>query len=309
MSSEAAPAARHSHGWRRIFTGPNGLRAGWRLLLFHFVAFGLASGAIYLARSIRPNLTDGRFTVDKLIVLEAIYLVATLVALGVMARIERRRLTDYGIPLRELFGGPFWRGAAVGVAAIGAIALLVALAGGLSIAGLTSTGGLLAGGALWLLGALAIAVFEELFFRGYFLSALSDGIGFWPAAVLQALYFGFVLHYLEKDNETLLDGLNVSLIALALCISVARSGDIRWAAGVHWTFNFTSFFVLGSPNTAFGGPVEPHLLASTFRGPQWLTGGATGLEASVVATVVFALLIVVALRLRPAPDSKPVTPS
>jgi len=300
MSSEFPPAASRPSGWRRLFVGPLGLRAGWRLLLFHVVAFGLATGAIFLARVARPGLTEGQFTVDKLLLLETIYIASTFVALVVMARIERRRLSDYGIPLRGLFGAPFWRGAAAGVAAIGAIALVVAVGGGMSISGLTNAGDLLSGGVLWLLGALAIAVFEELFFRGYFLSALSDGIGAWPAAVLQALYFGFVLHYLEKDNETLLDGFNVSLIALALCVSVLRSGDIRWATGLHWTFNFTSFFVLGSPNTAFGGPVEPHLLASTFHGPEWLTGGATGLEASVVATVVFALLVVLALRLRPA---------
>jgi len=300
MSSEPLPEPNRTRRWRRIFVGPAGLRAGWRLLLFHLVALGLASGAIYLWRLVRPDLTEGRFTVDKLIVMEGIYITATMVAIGVMARLERRRFGDYGIPLRSLFTAPFWRGAAIGIAAIGAIALVVGLAGGLEIAGVSPSEGLVVGAALWLLGTLGVAVFEELFFRGYFLSALADGIGMGAAAVAQSLYFGFVLHYLEKDNETLLDGLNVSLIALALCVSVARSGDIRWAAGLHWTFNFTSFFVLGSPNTAFGGPVDPHLLDSSFHGPQWLSGGATGLEASVAATLVFALLVLAAARLRPA---------
>jgi hypothetical protein len=147
-----------------------------------------------------------------------------------------------------------------------------------------------------LLAALLIALSEEIFFRGYFLSTLADGIGFWPAAILQSLFFGFVLHYLEKDDETLLDGVNVSLIALFFCWTVLRSGDIAWATGIHFSFNFTSFFVLGSPNTAFGGPVDPHLLDSSFAGPQWLTGGATGLEASVVTTVAFVVLFLVVER-------------
>lgn len=276
---------------RRVFVGPDGLRAGWRILIFHLIAFGLATGLFLAIRFVSPSFVEGAFTVEQLIVMEAIYIGCTLVALAAMARLERRRLADYGIPLRRLFSGRFWIGALWGLAAIAAIALGVAAAGGLRVAGFSASPGLGIAALLWAVGTLGVAVFEELFFRGYFLSALRDGIGFWPAAVSQSLYFGFVLHYLEKENETLIDGVNVSLVALVLCVSVLRSGDVRWATGMHWTFNFTSFFVLGSPNTAFGGPVQPHLLDSSFSGPGWVSGGATGLEASVAATVVFAALL------------------
>ncbi len=299
MATEPGSIAPSSSIGRRIFLGPRGIRAGWRLLIFHLIVFGLATGAIFALRALSLDLTRGNFTVGRLIAMESIYLAATLVGLAAMSRLERRPLSEFGIPLRRLFTGPFWSGAAWGLAAIAAIGLLVFAAGGMRVAGLTTQGGLVTGALLWALGALGVALFEELFFRGYFLSALSDGVGFWAAAILQSLYFGFVLHYLQKDNETLLDGFNVSIVALVLCVSVLRSGDIRWATGLHWTFNFASFFVLGSPNTAFGGQVDPHLLDSSFAGPQWLTGGATGLEASAVATVVFLALLAIAARRRP----------
>jgi hypothetical protein len=216
-----------------------------------------------------------------------------------MARIERRRFSDYGIPaIRSLFGRRFRIGAGGGMAAVGAVALVAFLAGGMTVSGI-SRGALVQGALLWALGTLLGSLAEELFFRGYFLSALRDGIGFWPAAVSQSLFFGFVLHYLEKDNETLLDGFNVSLIGLFFCWTVLRTGDIAWATGFHFTFNFTSFFLLGSPNTAFGGPVAPHLLDTTFHGPAWLTGGPTGLEASVPTTLLFlALFPLLARHLR-----------
>jgi len=276
---------------KKVFVGPKGIRAGWRLLLFHAIVLGLFAGLFFLVKATYGDLSQGAFTVDKLIAMEAMYLLSTLVGLTVMSKIERRRIADYGIPLRTLFGARFWAGAGWGVTAIGAIAIVVLLTGGMQVAGLNAGSAVARAALLWALGTLGVSLFEELFFRGYFLSALSDGIGAMPAAILQALYFGFVLHYLEKDNETLLDGVNVSLIAFAMCLSVLRSGDVRWAAGLHWTFNFTSFFVLGSPNTAFGGPVEHHLLQSSFAGSDWLSGGATGLEASIVATMVFAALI------------------
>jgi len=45
--------------------------------------------------------------------------------------------------------------------------------------------------------------------------------------------------------------------------------------------------VMGSPNSGnLGGqPMQGHLLASTFQGPEWLTGGPTGAQASVFAVV------------------------
>ena len=281
--------------FRRAFIGPRGLRAGWRILLFHLIFIALSAGTFWGLQQLAGDLRSGAFTVRKLLLIEAIYLPATLVAVLVMARIERRSPADYGIRLRTLFGRNFWTGAGWGVAAVVAVALVVAAAGGMTVRGVTG-GDLLTGAVLWALGALLIAVYEEIFFRGYSLSALADGIGFWPAAILQSLFFGFVLHYLEKDNETLLDGFNVSLIALFFCWTVLRSGDVAWATGIHFSFNFTSFFVLGSPNTAFGGPVDPHLLDSSFDGPQWLTGGATGLEASLITTTAFILLFLVVER-------------
>lgn len=242
------------------------------------------------------DLRAGAFTVGKAILIETVYLLAALTSIAVMARLERRRFADFGIPApRTLLGANFWVGAGWGVATIATVALVLAAAGGMRARGL-SAGELGRGALFWLLAALLIALSEEIFFRGYFLSTLADGIGFWPAAILQSLFFGFVLHYLEKDDETLLDGVNVSLIALFFCWTVLRSGDIAWATGIHFSFNFTSFFVLGSPNTAFGGPVDPHLLDSSFAGPQWLTGGATGLEASVVTTVAFVVLFLVVER-------------
>ncbi len=295
MPANAAAAPASSSGFRAVFVGARGLRAGWRILLFHLIFVALSAGAFWSVQQFAGDLKQGAFTVGKLLLLEAIYVPAALVAVAAMARIERRGFADYGIRLRALFGGNFWIGAGWGAAAVVLVGLVVVGAGGMSVRGVTA-GNLLAGGLLWALGALLIAFYEEVFFRGYFLSALADGIGFWPAAILQSLFFGFVLHYLEKDNETLLDGFNVSLIALFFCWTVLRSGDIAWATGIHFSFNFTSFFVLGSPNTAFGGPVDPHLLDSTFAGPQWLTGGATGLEASLVTTLVFLLLFAIAGR-------------
>jgi CAAX protease family protein len=296
MSPADDPSSPRAGRFRTLFMGPSGLRAGWRLLIFHAVSLALSAPPLLL---LQRSMGEGaKFGLGALIAADSIYLVTTLGAIWVMTRIERRRFADYGIPrIGELLGRRFGWGAAIGFGAVVAVAAAVWAGGGLRIEGIEAGSTVALGAIGWLFGTLLIALFEELFFRGYFLSTLAEGIGFWPAAVLQSLYFGWVLHYLEKDNETLLDGWSVSLIVFLLCWTIARSGDIAWAIGFHWTFNFTSFFLVGSPNTAFGGPVEPHLLRSTFSGPDWLTGGATGLEASVMTTIVIFALFAFGRRL------------
>jgi len=291
---------------RRAFVGPRGLRAGWRFVICNLLTI-LISLPFALWMKAHFHIGDeSPFTIELLILIELVYLGAALIAMAVMARIERRRFADYGVPLRRAFGGRFWEGTLWGIATLALVGLGVAACGGLSIAGVRSGPEVLRGGLLWLLGSALIGFQEEISFRGYQLSTLADGMSFWPAAVLESLYFGWVLHYLEKSNETLMDGVNVSLVALFFCFAVRATGDVWFAAGWHVTFNFASFFVLGSPNTAFGGAVEPHLLRSAFGGPQWLTGGATGLEASAIATVAFLLLFpLTAWRFRRARNAGP----
>ena len=64
---------------------------------------------------------------------------------------------------------------------------------------------------------LAVAVHEELYFRGFPLFTLSRGQGFWPAAVLLSLYFGG-LHYLGKPNERELTGRLLVITDHGICL-------------------------------------------------------------------------------------------
>jgi hypothetical protein len=144
---------------------------------------------------------------------------------------------------------------------------------------------------LWALAMLCVALYEEPAFRGFQLFTLSRGLGFWPGALLLSLYFGGI-HYFQKPHETWLDFLNVGLIGLFFCFTVRRTGDIWLAVGWHFSFNFVSMGIMGSPNTGNEGgkPLPGHLLDSTFQGPDWLTGGATGAQASVFTLVMVVVL-------------------
>ena len=283
IASPNAPAP--TSLWREILFGPSGLRAGWRLAIFLGLTLLLQVPAGLAARRWNWMGSPGEPWVPAVLLrLEAVFILITLAVIAIMARIERRSFADYGIPWRRMFGRRFWEGAAWGVLTILATVLPVWALGGYAVDGLAIRGAeavqyLL----LWAVAFVMAGVYEEITVRGYMQRTLADGIGFGPAAVLLSVFFGFVLHYMEKENETWVDGLSVSLIALFFCWTVWKTKDVWLATGWHFTFNFVSMGILGSPNTGSGGgqPVVGHLLASRFAGSQLLTGWPMGLEASL----------------------------
>ncbi len=278
---------------RRVFFGPWGLRAGWRLLLFNMAVVLVGAAAKLGLGAVLGK--EPEWTAVNFLLIEAVWLAVSAACVFLMARIEHRRFADYGLVRRGAFGRLFWEGGLWGLATIATAVAVMALAGGYAVRGLALGGARIALYAfLWAAAFLAASLLEEIVFRGYELFTLASGIRFWPAAAVLSAIFGFYLHYAEKPNETLVDGLSVALIALFFCLTVRRTGNLWFAIGWHWAFNFGSLFVFGFPNTGNKGglPMPNHLLDAATRGTQWLTGGPMGAEASLIIFPVLALLFV-----------------
>ena len=278
---------------RKLFLGPQGLRAGWGLLIY-LVLFNLMGGLLFLVLQRVLNIPDNPpWTPGLILGGEAVQLVFALVATAILGRIEKRSLAAYGVALRTAFGRLFWEGALWGILSISAVIGMMALAGGYTVSGLAIHGAAALGSTiLWALAFLFIGLYEEIYFRGYPLAALTRGLGFWPAALLLSFLFG-ALHYFQKPMETWMDFASVTLIGLFFCVAIRLTGDVWFAIGWHFTYNFGSMFLFGGPNTGNQGqPIPGHLLDSAFHGPTWLTGGPMGPEASVFIFAVIAALFV-----------------
>jgi hypothetical protein len=285
-------AENHAHTpLNRVFLGPSGIRSGWRLLIFNAIFFALSAATTVIARLImgteEPEWTPAVFLAGR-----SASLVIALISIGIMAKIERRSFSGYGFTRESAFGKLFWEGSLWGILTISAVALLISLLGGYSIRGVFLHGReILIFAIIWALAFLIASLFEELVFRGYELFTLASGIRFWPAAIFLSLFFGFVLHFAMKPQETLVDGLSVSLIALFFCLTVRRTGNLWFAIGWHFAFNFGSLFLFGFPNTGNKGlPLPNHFFDSSVHGPVWLTGGPMGAEASIFVFPVMAIL-------------------
>lgn len=288
---QPAPTARYT-----IFKGPNGIRAGWRVLIFFVIVIVLAGllrlGLHFLAGG-RAGISTSQLTPLGIGITEAILFGLTSIAALIMARIEHRKWGQYGLPARSAFGKDFWIGTLVGFLAIsGSLAGIFALHGfrltGLAIHGATVASATVA----WTIAFVLVGLGEEFSFRGYLQYTLTTGMGFWPSGILLSLLFG--LAHAGNPGESKTGLVSVVLFALLFCLFLRRRGNLWWAVGFHAGWDWGQTFFYGVPDS--GVPAYHNLFRSTFNGPNWLTGGTVGPEASVFTPIVLMITAIVFAR-------------
>ena len=134
-----APQPRHT-----FFRGPNGIRAGWRVLLFlvliaaEILVVGIPIAFILWVRSggnTRASVGFSALTPLGLSISEAVLFLFPAIAALIMARIEHRKFGDYGLPLASAFKKNFWIGTAAGFASISGCLLGIFLLHGFHLSG------------------------------------------------------------------------------------------------------------------------------------------------------------------------------
>lgn len=133
---------------------------------------------------------------------------------------------------------------------------------------------------------IAVALAEELVFRGYVLNNLMQSMKPQAALLLSAILFA-ILHSLNP-NFNLTAFLNILLAGLLLGINYIFTRNLWFSIMLHLSWNFVQGPVLGFK---VSGLELPTLLQQNLRGSILLTGGEFGLEASWLAVIVFAIAI------------------
>jgi hypothetical protein len=272
---------------RLIFRGDHGWRAGWRFATFVavYVVAGKALDPI-LARIHFPDraLTWSSLLLNCLLDFGLVSAIAWL-----MSRIERDPFSSYGLPLVTNAGALLGKGAVWGFIPSALILIPIYLAGGCTFHGLAMHGEQFAFYAVtWGFAMLALGFAEEFLFRGYALKTLAESIGFWPAAIVLSSLFGLV-HLIFKPHEGWIDPISVALYGVFWSLTLRRTGSLWFAVGFHAASDYADMVVFAEPNSGNDGrPVTGHLLDLSFHGPDWLTGGPRGTEASLLVFVVLA---------------------
>ncbi|MEI7037556.1 type II CAAX endopeptidase family protein [Fulvimonas yonginensis] len=283
------------HGYRLAFATPASAPPWQRWLVFSplarllfFTALLVGGGVLF---GLLPHATASTGPLAHPLRELAFRGLVPLLAYLVLVKLIERR------PVRELSIGRLLPDGALGLAT-GAL-LFSAVVGALWLLGSYHMVGV-DPDAHWLAAALTVGlgagVGEEIIARGVLYRLVEEGLGSWAALVVSALFFGAA--HLSNPGATVWAGLAIAIEAgllLGLLYLVTRS---LWVCmGLHAAWNFMQGTVYGIP---VSGTRADGWLVSTRTGPDWLSGGVFGAEASVVAlllcSLVSAALLAVALR-------------
>lgn len=273
-----------------IFLGEKGLRAGWGALgfgVFFVLAAMVAKLVLQWFLPTRGALAGIPFLRESII--ECTMMFCVFFATAVMARIEERRWSSYGLSgnkkLKHAVGGAFW-----GFLSLSLLVGLLYMSHHLSFDPPHGTSlEILRNGIMGLVAMTFVAFFEELLLRGYLQWTVSRGIGFWWAALVLSASFAS-LHLFNK-GESPVGIFAAGAIGLVFCLSLWYTGSLWWAIGFHALWDWGESFFYGTPNSGIAS--TGCFLTSHPAGSSWISGGATGPEASlfVLPTIVFLFVI------------------
>ncbi|MDE2184370.1 MAG: CPBP family intramembrane metalloprotease [Alphaproteobacteria bacterium] len=140
--------------------------------------------------------------------------------------------------------------------------------------------------------AMIAAVGEELAIRGGVFRILEDGFGTLVALVLSAALFG-LLHALNPGATAASTAAIALEAGLLLGAAYAVTRNLWFPIGLHFGWNFTEGGVFGA--AVSGGEGGHGIVRMSLNGPDLLTGGAFGPEASLVAVAICLAAAVVLL--------------
>ena len=261
-----------------------------RFLLYFVVLIAAYAGCQLLPIFAAPHL---RFIPADILSIGFVALgIAILIAVyRILVRWTEKRAADElgasgSIPL---FAG----GTIIGIALFCAVCTVLWFYGAVSFRGINTSTSVISAAC----GALLAGVGEEIAFRGGVYRLLEEGFGTLVAIILSGAMFGVI--HAGNRGATTASSIAIALEAGVLLAAAYTATRSLWLPiGLHFGWNFTEGGIFGA---AVSGGKSSGLIATTFSGPDKLTGGIFGPEASVPAvavclTAALALLVLTVRR-------------
>ena len=271
------------------------LRSGWRLAIFavtFLICTQLSQALLFLGLSValrRSALEVANSNWAFVAGHGSILMSATLVAWACGVLFEELPFRALGCLPHRGWLKNFGLGSLLGAATLFLAALLTAVTRGVNFrfdaAGSGAIGRTLVGSLLIFVFAAAA---EEMLFRGYPLQTLTRANLAWLGVLLTSVPFAAV----HLNNPHAVPGftfVNTAVAGLWLAVAYLRTRSLWLPLALHWSWNWAQASLLGFPVSGIERIAPAPLLQAINAGPDWLTGGAYGIEGGAACTV--ALLI------------------
>ena len=130
--------------------------------------------------------------------------------------------------------------------------------------------------------AIVPGILEEIFFRGILFRWIEEFGGSWAALIVTGILFGGA--HILNPNATWFSSFAIALEAgLLLGGAYMLTRNLWMPIGLHAAWNFAQGAIWDVP---VSGLDEQGLVEAKLSGPELLSGGAFGLEASLIAVVI-----------------------
>lgn len=280
-------------------------RSGWRFLIFIVVAYALVvalSALFYIAYVLSHGGSINAFFETYLgkVAQEIIVFAAMTLGGWFCAKMLE------GLPKRALGWGfhqgwltDWLKGSLVGSLSLVLATAIILLSGGykFSFAGYGMGSAVLktvlVSGCFFIFAAAT----EEVMFRGYALQTWARAHLAWVGLGLTSIIFGLA----HMGNPNVVPGwtlLNTVLAGVWLAVAYLRTRSLWFPLGLHWSWNWTMGALLGLPVSGIESITPAPLLRAADNGPQWLTGGAYGVEGGAACTIAILISILFIRRTR-----------
>jgi len=133
-----------------------------------------------------------------------------------------------------------------------------------------------------------VSLNEEIMVRGYLLNNLSDSVNKYIALLITASLFGIM--HLGNPNISIVGFVNIILAGVLLGIYYVHKQNLWFPIGIHFTWNLFQGPVFGFE---VSGTNTVPIITQNIQGSELLTGGEFGFEASLLATVLMIVSIII----------------
>ena len=271
------------------------VRSGWRLAIFavgFLICTQLTQGLLYLVLVLVLRRSTFELTNSNWAFVAghgSILISAAPVAWACGALFEELPFRALGVSPHRGWLRNFGVGSLLGAATLFLAALLTSVTRGVHFrfdpAGSSAIGQTLLVSLLLFVFAAAA---EEMLFRGYPLQTLTRANLAWLGVLLTSVPFAAV----HLNNPHAVPGftfVNTALAGVWLAVAYLRTRSLWLPLALHWSWNWAQASLLGFPVSGIERIAPAPLLQAINAGPDWLTGGAYGIEGGAACTV--ALLV------------------
>ena len=273
------------------------IQPSWlRVVIFVFAHLALILLAMRLlnqASSVFDSVADsiGKFSGNPgrdfnyvLLTLLGSFLLSVLLVILFRKLLDRQSVSSLGFQYRNHLPDAVV-GFLLPVIILGSVSLILHFTGNVEWTDITFSSGDFLNG-LFLM--IAIAVGEEMVFRGYILNNLMQSMNRWLALFISAALFA--LMHSNNPSVNVLAMINLFVGGLLLGINYIFTRNLWFSIFLHTAWNFLQGPVLGFPVSGVDLESDFH---PELRGDKIMTGGTFGLEGSLLtgALLMIAILI------------------